>query len=49
MSLPRLIICVTLMGLIGLNAPLLGQGIDFNRVIRPILSNRCIACHGPDD
>ncbi len=49
MSLPRLIICVALMGLIDLNAPLLGQGIDFNRVIRPILSNRCIACHGPDD
>ena len=25
------------------NAP-----IDFNRGIRPILSNRCLACHGPD-
>ena len=49
MSLPRLIICVALTGLFGLNAPLMGQGIDFNRVIRPILSNRCIACHGPDD
>lgn len=22
--------------------------IDFNRGIRPILSNRCLACHGPD-
>src|SRR4051812_2862193 len=22
--------------------------IDFNREIRPILSNRCYACHGPD-
>ena len=26
-----------------------GQQIDFNRDIRPILSNRCLACHGPDD
>src|SRR3954454_6830664 len=25
------------------------QPIDFNREIRPILSNKCYACHGPDD
>ncbi|MFN9720569.1 MAG: DUF1553 domain-containing protein [Planctomycetota bacterium] len=25
-----------------------GQTIDFNRDVRPILSNRCLACHGPD-
>ena len=26
-----------------------GEKIDFNRDIRPLLSNRCVACHGPDE
>lgn len=25
------------------------EKIDFNRQIRPLLSNRCFACHGPDE
>jgi len=25
------------------------QKVDFNRDVRPIISNHCLACHGPDD
>ena len=26
-----------------------GRDIDFNRDVRPILSNNCLLCHGPDE
>lgn len=29
-------------------APALAETIDFNRQVRPILSDRCFHCHGPD-
>ena len=29
-------------------APALAQDVQYNRDVRPILANRCFACHGPD-
>ena len=29
--------------------PVFAQQVDFNRDVRPIISNRCLASHGPDD
>ena len=41
--LGRLLVCWPLM------ATAIAEKIDFNRQIRPILSQNCFACHGPDE
>ena len=43
-----LVTAVSLVG-IGVQGAAKSPGIDFNREIRPILSDNCFACHGPDD
>ncbi len=34
---------------LGLGASASAASVDFNRDVRPILSDACFACHGPDD
>ena len=38
-----------LTGVLHPSGSVIGQDLDFNKHIRPILSNKCFACHGPDE
>jgi hypothetical protein len=34
--------------LLTLSAPLAAAPLSYNREVRPVLSDNCFACHGPD-
>ncbi len=45
-------LCFLFLTVIATNSPssiVNGQTVDFSRDIRPLLSDRCFTCHGPDD
>src|SRR5213596_3736846 len=52
LKLARLLAACAVMGFPlehGLCAAAAGRVVDFNRDIRPILSDNCYQCHGPDE
>ena len=40
---------ILLLSIVLLNGPIRGQDVSYNRDVRPILSDKCFSCHGPDD
>jgi len=46
----RLLLFICAAGLIGHSSVVAAEDrqIDFNRDVRPILTDKCMACHGPD-
>src|SRR5690349_315116 len=43
-----LIVCVWILTALGARGDSNSTTVEFNRDIRPILSDKCYACHGPD-
>ena len=48
-AVPRLSLVVSLAVASGLGAALATAEVDFHADVRPILSDRCYTCHGPDE
>ena len=48
LTVPRLILACLALGLFSLPVSALDR-VDFNKEVRPILSENCLTCHGPDN
>lgn len=47
--IPCLIVLLTAMGTQSIVNSLVAKEVDFNTQIRPLISNNCLTCHGPDE
>ena len=47
--IPCLIVLLTVMGVQSVVNSVVAKEVDFNTQIRPLISNNCLTCHGPDE